>query len=198
MGRQSAVVWYRAGGILIMTKIILCCLFYFVIAYSSVFALKHNYDPALLADMQKNPKNYIALGGAGTGLSLYMERNSINVHKYDPPYYIIAFKQVSYNVYPTGKGWAKGAESEIVRYSYDIKNKKMYRENIYYLQNKREKWEYINPQQLSTSGGKSIFTGGEIAFYLAYNICFYNEPKSSYLQEFFKSGSWVDFGQLSK
>ena len=34
-------------------------------------------DPALLADMYANPKDYIGLGGAGTGLSVWLYKKSL-------------------------------------------------------------------------------------------------------------------------
>ena len=165
---------------------------------TSTYALKHNYDPTLLADMYRNPKNYIALGGAGTGLSLYMDKNSINVHEYNPPYYIIAFKKVSFYVHPSAENngqWVEDAESSIERYYYDFDNKKMYWEHKYLYPVEKTEWEYIDPQKSdSTSGSRAMFAAGEIAFFLAYNMNFYGNPKSYFMQEYSKRGDWVNFG----
>lgn len=181
----------------IFLRTIMCMILALGFSVPSAFAIKHHYDPALLEDMYRNPENYILLGGGGTGLSFYLDKNSINVHEYNPPYYIIAFKKVSFYVYPSLNGtgeWLKGAEADIERYYYDFYNKKMYLERKYLSPVEKTEWEYIDLKAFNeTSGSRSMFTGGEIAFYLAYNMNFYDPPYSHYMQEYLKRGYWINF-----
>ncbi|MBE5060755.1 hypothetical protein INF25_08160 [Megamonas funiformis] len=38
-------------------------------------------------------------------------------------------------------------------------------------------WEYIDPQEVNLNSTlNSVVTGGELAFYLAYNMSFYDKP----------------------
>ena len=44
---------------------------------------------SLFNDLRNDP-NYIYLGHIGTGTGLFLDKTSINVHEYNPPYYTIA------------------------------------------------------------------------------------------------------------
>ena len=67
----------------------------------------------------------------------------------------------------------------------------MYFEHRYY--DGKIEWDLIDPKKSGTSGARSMISAGEIIFYLAYNMSFYEKPESYYLQEFFKRGEWITF-----
>lgn len=140
---------------------------------SSCFAIDVN-------EFKANPDRYIYYGGAGTGTGMYIDKESINVHQYNPPYYIIAFKTLSYfnnGMYGYRHHESVSYRKNIERYFYNYDTKAMYREK--YDANHQPYWEYVDPALVNTceSLGKHQEIGmGEIAFYLAYNMGFYDSP----------------------
>ena len=141
---------------------------------------------ASIADDLENNPNYIYYGGAGTGISFFLDKTSINVNKYEPPVYIIAFINMSYSA-----GFPKGGRPESVTpitvwYKYNYDSRKMYlgRQQV----DGTFSWEYINPQEVNTNSAiNSMVTGGELAFYLAYNRSFYDEPISFLAKQYINS-----------
>ena len=140
---------------------------------------------SLFDDLRNNP-NYIYYGGAGTGISFFLDKTSINVNKYEPPVYIIAFINMSYSAgFPKG-GTPESVSPKTVWYKYNYDSRKMYlgRQNI----DGTFSWEYIDPQEVnSNSALNSIVTGGELAFYLAYNMSFYNNPVTFLTKKYINS-----------
>lgn len=130
-----------------------------------------NPDPETLADMNQNPRDYISYGGLGSGVSCYIYKNSIDVQKYAPPEYIIAFKNVNYVAI---RGVV--AKTSIERYKYNFEEKNIYFEVNY--DDGRTEWKLLNTLSLQngTGGEKSILAAGEIAFYLAYKMSFFDKP----------------------
>ena len=147
-------------------------------------------DHNLFVDMYDNPTRYIAFGGVGTGVSVFIDRDSIDVQKYEPPIYIIAFRKIYFSVQPSGAA----AGSRIERYMYNYDERKMYQEFLYRDGNYAPHWELIDPKRDGTSGARSLIAAGEILFCLAYNMSFYDKPESYFLQEYFKRGTWITFG----
>lgn len=137
-----------------------------------------NPDPETLADMNQNPKNYILYGGLGSGVACYICKNSIDVQKYAPPEYIIAFKNVNYIAF---RGVT--AKTSIKRYKYNFDEKKIYLE----VNNKDgiTEWELLDTVSLQngTGGARSILAAGEIAFYLVYNKSFFTEPLTDFAKK---------------
>lgn len=144
-------------------------------------------DPAMLADMYKNPARYIHIGSDNFGLSFYLDKTTLESHEYAPPIYIIAFKRV-YHLSSESPG-KKGADEYagynggVRRYKYDYSYRKMYIEE--YDKNGNPYWEKISPltkeQVRNMSGGDIRYherkiTAGEIAFYLVYGISFFEQP----------------------
>lgn len=131
---------------------------------------------ASMYDDLKNNPNYIYYGGGGTGISFFMDKSSLVVNKYEPPTYVIAFIKITYSAgFPAG-GYPEKITSGITRYMYDYNSRKMYLERH---NNGKAYWDYLNPLELKgNSGGEALLSGGEIAFYLAYNMSFYDEPIS--------------------
>ncbi len=76
-------------------------------------------DPSVYKALHENPQNYIYYGYTGPGGTLYIDKSSINVHRYDPPNYIIAFSSVSYDRFPSGNY----ANSSLVRYSFNYETR---------------------------------------------------------------------------
>lgn len=130
---------------------------------------------ASLYEDLKNDPNYIYYGGAGTGISFFLDKTSINVNKYEPPIYIIAFINMSYSAgFPKG-GTPESVSPKTVWYKYNYDSRKMYlgRQNVDGILS----WEYIDPQEVNLNSTlNSVVTGGELAFYLAYNMSFYDKP----------------------
>lgn len=87
-------------------------------------------------------KNYIQVGGSGTNNTNYIDRSSLNVHKYEPPYYIIAINNILYAQGVPGRQdhfvW-KGMST--YRYMYDYNTRKMYVE--LFDKNKQPYWRNI-------------------------------------------------------
>lgn len=143
-------------------------------------------------------KNYIQVGGSGTNNTNYIDRSSLNVHKYEPPYYIIAINNIPYAQGVPGRQdhfvW-KGMST--YRYMYDYNTRKMYVE--LFDKNKQPYWQYLDTNfydrkryssaKLFTtpSAMDAYFARGEIAFALAYNMSFYDKPLSGYAKKYFET-----------
>ncbi|MBR1645634.1 MAG: hypothetical protein IJ685_02535 [Selenomonadaceae bacterium] len=139
-------------------------------------------EKEILADMYAHPSNYIYYGGASTGLSFFIVRNSLNVELYNPPNYIISVRGITR--FDSGKD--QGILSEhIIRYKYDYTVRKMYMERQD--QNKNVSWEYLEP--VVKKGVKSYLynnfvAAGEVLFYIAYKKSFYDKPLNDSFKNF--------------
>lgn len=161
-------------GILIM---------YFSNIYAGIFGESR---PEVLEDMYKNPSHYVRIGTENFGLSYYLDKTTINVHEYAPPNYIISFKTVYHHIDSRSKKEDAGYSTEnMTRYKYDYTTRKMYVEK--FDSNQNSYWKYVDVSPLSSEQQRRMsgqdfrnrsreIAGGEIAFYLAYNIRFYDEP----------------------
>lgn len=159
-----------------------------------------NDDPAVLNDMYENPMHYIHIGSDNFGLSFYLDRTTVNVHEYDPPNYVIAFKNVYHLFTPdldqkVLKEYAGYAYDGIRRYKYDYSSRKMYVEK--YDSTGNPYWELLAPlsdeQQRKMIGGEirgyeRDIAQGEIAFFLAYGISFYEHPETDASENFIING----------
>ncbi len=144
-----------------------------------VFAGMHGENnPELLAYMRENPDNYVRYAGQSTGITLYIEKDSIHVDQYEPPKYIIGFKTVYY----ASNGMLGEHHREMarykgeVRYLYDLDSRKMYIERND--ENGNTAWEYVDETQYRTleayrNGKQAVIAAGAVAFYLTYKISFY-------------------------
>lgn len=139
----------------------------------SAFALPRlaNSD-AILADMYANPGKYIKYGGASIGLSFLLDKTSVNVHKYNPPEYIIAVKVITH--FNNGQGGEAIEDETLYRYLYNYKNKKMYIERKN--DNGLTEWKMIDPTASKSYHDDNWVSLGETMFYLAYNMSFYDKP----------------------
>ena len=149
-----------------------------ILASSTSFAFgRIENSNAILAEMRSNSNNFIRYGGQSIGISFFLAKNSISVVKYQPPQYIISIRNITHY---TGANSEVIEGDDIIRYSYDYNNRKMYIE----LQDRETSninWVYIDPKIIGTHAGykqnwDSYMAAGEIAFYLAYNMSFFDEP----------------------
>lgn len=139
-------------------------------------------DPSLLADMRANPRNYIALGGAGTGVSVWLYKKSLDVQRYNPPIYNIAMQWVMYSVQGSGTtaSWAGKYQ-----YLYDYEQQK-----IYVYEPEKKNWRSLNTKDAngpSVSIDSKHIETAEFAFYWAYNMSFFKEPVSNGLKMYIES-----------
>ena len=142
---------------------------------------------ASLYEDLKNDPNYIYYGGGGTGISFFMDKSSLIVNKYEPPIYIIAFIRMDYSTgFPKG-GVPESVHPKVIWYKYNYNLRRMYwsKSNI----DGTFSWEYIDTKNANIDSAlNSIIAGGEIAFYLAYNINFYKDgPLSWYAKSYFET-----------
>ena len=148
-------------------------------------------DPALLADMYANPKDYIGLGGAGTGLSVWLYKKSLDVQKYRPPIYTIAMQWAIYSVQPSGTTASWAGKYQYL-YNYDQRK-------IYVYEPEHKNWRVLNPKDAngpSVSMDSKHIETAEFAFYLAYNMSFFDEPLSNGLRMYIKSGGYTFASKL--
>lgn len=99
-----------------------------------------------------------------TRVATFIDKTSIAVQRYDPPYYIIAV-----NVFYApdgGYGDMEGYHTERFYYNYDIT--KMYIDQ----KAGTNDWVYLYPTYHDTMNSEN-HTVGEAAFYLAYHMKFY-------------------------
>ncbi|MBR1396649.1 MAG: hypothetical protein IJ563_03825 [Selenomonadaceae bacterium] len=153
-------------------------------------------DTELLNDMYNNPKNYISLGGAGSGIAIYISKSSVNVQQYSPPKYIIAVQWISVSF---TRRQENGIWKDVVyadlgrneRYLYDYESKKIYAED--YDNENNPYWEYLDTKNINDPGtagrAKSMkMASAELAFYWAYNMSFFDKPISWRFKRYMEEG----------
>ena len=152
-----------------MKKVISLLSFIAVMCFAAVsFA---NYPSHLNGD-----SNYILVDGHMGG-AWYVDRSSLNVEKYAPPEYVIAVNVVTADsaigderdFYSGGQG--KITDVRTYRFYYNWNTKRMY-------QDQNGNLAYIDPWGPWASTGVRM-PAGEMAFYLAYNLKFYESMKKS-------------------
>ena len=135
---------------------------------------------SLFKDLNNNP-NYFYCGHIGTGTGLFIDKTSINVHEYNPPYYTIAIVEIWW-AYPNPE-YGEMMKEKVHRYRYDYEKKKIYFEK--YDINNNPYWEELNPKELlKLNSSKPLLVEAEMAFYLAYNMSFFDKPMSSKAKEY--------------
>lgn len=132
---------------------------------------------SMFDDLRNNP-NYIYCGHTGSGFAIFLDKTSINVHEYNPPYYTIAFIRINWaSTPPMYSSTGEVAKPKVQRYHYDYDTRKIYKEDFDI--NNNAFWEYVDPVDYSkTNGGRSILAEAELVFYLAYNMSFFDKPSS--------------------
>lgn len=146
---------------------------------TTVFAMRtlDNSDE-ILGELYENPSRYIRYGGASIGLSFYIDKESVNVHQYAPPKYIIAARKITHH--NNGQGGEDIEGDSVLRYFYDYDARKMYVESKD--KNGILSWKLIDPSKSKSYHDDNWVAAGEIMFYLAYNMSFYDKPATKAAQ----------------
>lgn len=143
-------------------------------------------DPAALADLRNKPAGYVACGTENT--SYQIDRTSLNVLKYAPPEYIIAVNLVCYSSNGLkGDGALEMARTLQRQYRYNYNERRMYVKRS--VDSGAAYWTFIDPKIVGTLEGYKNdwdidMAAGEIAFYLAYGMSFFDKPVSKLAQDF--------------
>ncbi len=124
----------------------------------------------LTNEMHANPYNFIRYGAQNMDSVFYLDKSSLAVVRYEPPRYEIIIRNIV-----TG-----AATDEFLSYSYDYKSRRMY-VKLADKHSGAKSWIYIDPKNLK---GRSIYqqnwesylAAGEIVFYMAYNMNFFDKP----------------------
>lgn len=145
-------------------------------------------DPTLIAAMNQNRANYISCGAEN--ISWQIDKTSLNVLKYEPPEYIIAV-----NLICTSSNGLSGtnaitlAKSQTRQFRYNYNDRRIYVKRsddsgaVY--------WIFIDPKVIGTPEGykndwDTDMAAGEIAFYLAYGMSFFDKPVSKLAGDYIK------------
>lgn len=145
----------------------------------------------ILADLHAHPNSYIRFGGHSIGCSYYMSKSSIAIQKYEPPTYILTVQTYDHmNVItpelPEGR-IEYISHAKVLRFKYDYDTRKIYVEETD--RNGAKHWEYIDPKRMNDNdysyhrGMWAKLVAGEMCFYLAYNMSFFDKPYSHELKE---------------
>lgn len=158
----------------------------FMMSAKTVSAIKlvANSDE-ILADMRAHPSNYIYYGGASTGLSFFIVRNSLNVELYAPPNYIISARNITHFNSGEKVPFEGILGNRVIRYKYDYAARKMYVERED--QNKNVSWEYLEPVVKKSTKSylyNNVVVAGEVLFYIAYKKSFYDKPLNDSFKKF--------------
>ena len=127
-------------------------------------------------DMQKNRANYYTCDGGGTGLSFWLDKNSIKATRYAQKKYQIDLNIIALSYQPTLQTYPKfhiSTTPRHYRYRYDDSLHNIFVEKSD--GNGNIVWEYIDPSKPGRDNYNNLQTG-EIAFYLAYGENFYKTP----------------------
>ncbi len=141
-----------------MKKIFLSALIFFGLMLS----FQPNAHAGYPMYLEGNPDWVITY--AHTGVAWYLQKSSLNVELYNPPFYIISVRvqNVCYDDLPS-IGYGK---LETMRFYYDWNKREMYR------QGDDGGWHYLTP--VGPEQATAIYMPtGEKAFYLAYRMKFY-------------------------
>ena len=173
-----------------MKKIFILTFMLMMIAANCSATIHGDDNPEILEDMYKNPSNYVNIGTENFGLSYYLAKNTINVEKYAPPNYIISFKMIYHLLTPDRDRkikveYAGYANNSTIRYKYDYSSRKMQIEK--YDENNNPYWSDVDVSPITPEKSKKMngqdfrnrereIGGGEIAFYLAYKMSFFDNP----------------------
>ena len=179
MHMWKKMIWKKAGLVLAMVSV-LCMMGAMMVFASSIYL---NGD-----------RNFVNVGGSGTNNTNYIDITSVNVHEYNPPYYIIAFNRINWICGVPGRedriSWRySGTE----RYRYDYDAQKMYIERKD--ENGTTYWFYLDPEYLQNGctklGGpvhvSMCFAQGEIAFMTAYHMSFFKMPVTNYAKQYWQT-----------
>ena len=139
-------------------------------------------EKAILDDMYANLGKYIQYGGYSTGYSILIDRTSIKSDKYAPPEYIISAREITHHCVP-GENIVGDI---IIRYRYNYNSRQMWRETLD--ENQNLVWKNIDPTQSKSYHDDNLVAAGEILFYLAYNMSFFDTPVTERAKDYINEG----------
>ncbi|WP_407398483.1 hypothetical protein [Anaerovibrio sp.] len=169
-----------------MIKKLLLIVCMLLLATTALAFPKVENSDAILADMKANPSRYVRFGGASVGQHYYIDKISINVHKYEPPEYIIAARWVTRSYVIAGENVYEDIRLDTtMRYKYDYDQRKMYFETTD--ENGNLIWKHIDPSLSKSYHDDNYIAAGEILFYLAYNMSFYDKIATHCAREYIES-----------
>lgn len=137
------------------------------------FGVENKTCVDLLADMRRNPSKYYPHGGGGTGLSFWVDKNSVHAKKTNDGC-IISVRSVAYYCPLPDKisAYYNSATMFPAHFSYNFKTKKIYAEMIE--RDHSVKWELVSTNDFRYT--RNILPLAETAFYIAYGRNFFDRP----------------------
>ena len=183
---------FKIKGVFVVKKFLSVLTFLLFMTAGTVSASEPSAE--LLNDMRANPQNYICIGGAGTGVAIFISKSSVDVQQYSPPKYIISVKWITYSFHRVkdGNDWKVKESARLGknhRYLYDYNERKIYAEKT---EKGTTSWQFLD---LSKANGPSVslmskdIDAAEFAFYWAYNQCFFGKPLSNGLKGYIENGT---------
>lgn len=138
------------------------------------FGVENKTCTDLLADMRRNSSNYYPHGGGGTGLSFWIDKNSVHAKKTDDGC-VISVRSVAYYCPMPDKisAYYNSATMFPAHFSYNFKTKKIYAEMIE-RGDHSVKWELVSINDFKYT--RNILPLAETAFYIAYGRNFFDKP----------------------
>lgn len=130
-------------------------------------------------DHYNGDSNYPMVWGH-TRVATFIDKASVNVERYDPPYYIIS---VGVFFAPDG-GYGQMSNYHVERFYYNYDITKMFHDK----NAGSDDWEYLCPLYEAGAQNHEFMSIGEAAFYAAYRMKFYGayQWKSKYGSDYFK------------
>lgn len=145
-------------------------------------------DPALLASLNQNRANYINCGAEN--ISYQIDKTSLNVLKYEPPEYIISISMIIQSSNGlSGTDALALAKSRTRQFRYNYNDRRIYVKRTD--NSGAAYWIFIDPKVVGTLEGykndwDTDMAAGEIAFYLAYGMSFFDKPVSKLASDYIK------------
>lgn len=145
-------------------------------------------DPVLIANLNQNRANYINCGAEN--ISYSVDKTSLNVLKYEPPEYIISINLVIQSSNGlSGTDAMMLAKTQTRQFRYNYNERRMYVKRTD--DSGAAYWIFIDPKVVGTPEGykndwDTDMAAGEIAFYLAYNMSFFDKPVSKLASDYIK------------
>lgn len=144
---------------------------------SNCLAAENN--AAVLADLKQKRADYVDCGAES--VSYYVDKNSLNVLKYAPPEYIIAVNLVYHSTYVAAGTNQEAARSVATQFKYDYDDRRIYVKRSD--DHGASYWIFVDPKLVGTLDGAQKgwdrdMAAGEIAFFLAYGMSFFEKPVS--------------------
>lgn len=130
------------------------------------FGIENKTNEDLRAYIKNSSSKFVGIS-TGSGIGFLIDKNAVITEKNNNGC-IVSFRPISMN---SNRGHESISYGGVVRYLYDLKSKKIYREKIE--KNNFLGWDYVNP-----SVDHTILEIAEIAYYFAYNKHFFNKPIS--------------------